>query len=159
MTMAMALSMTSPGGIFLGDNNPFAQLVEGYASHGSGVAEEAANSGDDGGGIGVCPNCAILPVRIGDAFITDARRVALAIQFSVDSGARSLAMATGGISHNESVREAIAYAEQNGTVIVGAAGDENAYHHNFPAVENRILYVHSVRADNQNEKMALPAAF
>ena len=137
---------------FSGDNNPFAQLVEGYASHGSGVAEEAANSGDDGGGIGVCPNCAILPVRIGDAFITDARRVALAIQFSVDSGARSLAMATGGISHNESVREAIAYAEQNGTVIVGAAGDENAYHHNFPAVENRILYVHSVRADNQNEK-------
>lgn len=137
---------------FSGDNNPFAQLVEGFASHGSGVAEEAANSGDDGGGIGVCPNCSIIPVRIGDAFIADARRVALAIQFSVDSGARSLAMATGGISHNDSVREAIDYAEQNGTVIVGAAGDENSYHHNFPAVENRILYVHSVRADNQNEK-------
>jgi hypothetical protein len=136
---------------FSGDNNPFAQLQTGFANHGSGVADEAAGAAGDGGSLGMCPNCAILPIRLGDAFITDGRRIALSIHFAVDSGARALAMATGGLSHNDSVREAVDYAEKHGVVIVGAAGDENSYHRNFPAVENKVLFVHSIRGNNQNE--------
>jgi len=136
---------------FSGDNDPYAALESGYADHGSGVMKEAAGLGDDGGGIGMCPNCAIVPIRIGDAFVADGHRVAMAINYSVDIGARSIGMATGGLTHDVGVRQAVNYAESHNVVLVGAAGDENGYHHNVPAVENRILYVHSIRGNNQNE--------
>ena len=40
-------------------------------------------------------------------------------------------MAVGALSNSDATTEAARYAWDMGTVLVGAAGDENAYHHNF----------------------------
>ncbi len=125
---------------------------EEYGTHGSGVMETIGAEGEGGGGdIGVCPNCAILPVRVGHAFISDAGRVAQAIVFAVDSGASVINMSIGALSHSAAVDRALAWAEDNGVVTVGAAGDENAYHHNYPSVVSTVLYAHSIRADTMDE--------
>ena len=133
------------------DNDPFAELETGYASHGTGVAREAASSADDGSGVGVCPNCAIVFVRVGDSFISDGDRVALGLSYARAIGADVAAMAIGAISHPEAARRSVDEADASGMVLVGAAGDENAYHRNFPAVQAPILYVHSVRGDTMQE--------
>ena len=44
------------------DNDPWNDYDDGFGTHGTGVMREAAAEGDNGGDIGACPNCAILPV-------------------------------------------------------------------------------------------------
>jgi hypothetical protein len=123
-----------------------------YGTHGSGVMEDIGAEGDGGGGdIGVCPNCAILPVRVGHAFISDAARVGQAIVFAVDSGASVINMSIGALSHSQAVDQALAYAHERGVVISAAAGDENAYHQNYPAMSPNVLYAHSIRSDIMDE--------
>lgn len=140
---------------FAQDNDPWNTYNDGYGTHGTGVMKDAGAEGNDGGDIGTCPNCAILPVRIGDTFITDGTRAGQGITFAVDSGANVIGMAIGALSHPSSTTSALEYARQNDVLIVAATGDENAYHHNFPAMIGDNLYVHSVRGDNANEDGAV----
>ena len=53
------------------DNDAFHTYYEGFGDHGSGVAREAAAEGENGGHIGTCPNCSIVPLRVGETFLTD----------------------------------------------------------------------------------------
>ncbi len=135
---------------FGNDNDAYNDWDHNYGTHGTGVMREAAaegkNLGEPGGGtIGVCPNCAILAVRIGDSFVTDGQRAGEGVVFAVDSGAVVVNLAVGALSNPASTTSAAAYAFDQGTLIVGAAGDENAYHHNFPAVLDNVVYVHSIK--------------
>ncbi len=134
------------------DNDPFASYQQGYASHGTGVMKTAAQEGGDGGGIGICPNCPILPLRTGDTFITDGDRVGLAYAYAADRGVRVIGSAIGALSHPEQAADAIEYADSRGITMVAAAGDENSYHHNFPSADDPILYVHTVRPDNSSNE-------
>lgn len=134
------------------DNDPYAALQVGEAAeHGTGVMEGAAAGGDDGGDVGTCPNCAIVPIRIGDSFVVSGDRVGMGLVYAATVPVDAAAMAIGAMSHPAHTRAAIRYAWDNGIVLVGAAGDEMSYHHNFPAAEDPIIYVHSIRGDNQNE--------
>jgi hypothetical protein len=135
---------------FAWDNDPYA-VPGGSAYHGSGVMRNAAAEGGNGGSIGTCPGCSILPIRIGDGFITDGDRIAMAIAYATDRGARAIGMAIGGLTLPESVYQAVAYADAHGVVLVANPGDENSYHRNLPGVVDPILYVHSVRSEGQNE--------
>ncbi len=137
---------------FENDNDAWNTFDTDYGTHGNGVMRDAAATGDDGGNdIGVCPNCALLPVRIGDVFIVDGQRAAAGIAYAVDAGAKVVAMANGGVSTPEMARQAAKYAHDNDVVIVAAAGDENTYHHNVPAVLDDILYVHSIRPEGADD--------
>ncbi len=128
------------------DNDPYA--VPGVASyHGSGIMRDAA--GADGSG--VCPSCSVLPVRVGDGFVTDADRIAMGISYATDQGARAIGMALGGMTLNRMLRDAVAYADREGVVMVANPGDENSYHRNLPGVVDPIFYVHAVRGNNQKE--------
>ncbi|MGB0638683.1 MAG: S8 family serine peptidase [Myxococcota bacterium] len=138
------------------DNDAWHDWSRSHGTHGTGVMREAAAEGKDlgessGGSIGVCPNCSILPVRVGDSFVTDGQRAGEAIMFAVDSGAVVVNLAVGALSNPTMTTEAAAYAFDNGALIVGAAGDENAYHHNFPAVLDNAVYVHSIRHNTAND--------
>jgi len=135
---------------FGNDNDAFNDWDEGNGTHGTGVMKEAAAEGKNlgessGGRIGVCPNCAILPLRIGDAFVTDGLRAGEAITYAADMDSVVINLAVGALSNPASTTAAAAYAFDKGTLLVGAAGDENAYHHNFPAVLDNAVYVHSIR--------------
>jgi len=122
-----------------------------YGTHGDGVARSIGSEGGDGDGrIGVCPNCMVLPVRLGDTFITDGTRAAEGIVFAADAGAVSMSLAIGALTNPDVATQAAAYAYDQGLTLVGAAGDENAYHRNFPAMLPDVLYVHSIRHDTLN---------
>lgn len=126
------------------DNDPYADLEKGHSSHGTGVARTIGEPGGDGGELGVCPNCAVLPLRYGDTFISDGDRAGLAIAYAADRGVQAVAMAIGSLTQPGFVEQAIDYADAKGVVLVAAAGDENSWHHNLPAAEDPVLYVHTV---------------
>ena len=141
---------------FGGDNDAWNDWDEGYGTHGTDVMKEAAAEGKNlgeapGGRIGICPNCSILPVRIGDSFVTDGQRSGEAIVFAVESGAVAVNLAIGALSNPAMTTAAAAYAFDNGTLLVGAAGDENSYHHNFPAMLDNAVYVHSIRHNTPDD--------
>ena len=138
---------------FANDNDPYHEFSDGFGTHGSGVVEDMAAEGGDeeNGSIGQCPNCAVLPVRIGDTFVTEGGRTALGIAYAVERGAVGLNLAVGALSNPDLTRAAVKWARERGVNIVGAAGDENAYHHNFPAMLDGIFFVHSVRSNTEDE--------
>jgi hypothetical protein len=138
---------------FADDNDPYHEYNDDFGTHGSGVIEDMANEGGDeeDGSIGQCPNCAVLPVRIGDTFVTDGSRVAMGIAYAVDRGAIAVNLSVGALTNPDAAIAAAAWARKSGASIVGAAGDENAYHHNFPAMMDGILYVHSIHSNTDDE--------
>ena len=130
------------------DNDPWQDYQSGYGDHGDGVMEDMGNEGGDGdGNIGVCPNCAVLPIRITDTFVVDGTRSAESIGYAADVGAVAASMAHGSLSDPAVVREMTAYAFENGLTLVGVAGDENSYHAMYPAVHDNIIFTHSIRYD------------
>lgn len=136
------------------DNDAFHTHYDGFGNHGTGVARSAAAEGDNGGEIGHCPNCSIVPLRVGDSFITDGGRCAEAIAYGTDMGVSGITMAVGALSNSDATTAAAEYAWDMGTLLVGAAGDENAYHHNFPAVLDDVLYVHSITWNTRNNPVS-----
>jgi hypothetical protein len=118
------------------------------------MEDVGAEGGDNNGKIGVCPNCAILPLRVGDTFVVDGGRVGEAIAYAADMNVDVMGLAVGALSNPELTMDALAYAHDQGMLMVGAAGDENSYHHNFPAVHGDFLYVHSVHYDSSKREDA-----
>ena len=136
---------------FENDNDPFATNASNYGDHGTGVLEDAGAEGGNGGRIGVCPNCAVLPIRVGDSFVTTGPHIAQAILFATEHGAASIAMALGGMTDSEFVQAAVDYAAERGTLVVAAAGDETSFHRNWPAALPGVLNVHSIAPSNRDD--------
>ncbi len=137
------------------DNDPYNEYNDGYGTHGTGVMREAAAEPENGGDIGVCPNCAVLPLRHGDTFITDGGRVAEAVTYAADAGAVVIVLATGALSSGEGTEAAVQYAWSKDMLVAGVTGDENAYHHNYPAVIDHALYSHSVTHNTGDDDNAV----
>lgn len=141
------------------DNDPYTEYPDGYGTHGTGVMREVGAEPGNGGDIGVCPNCAILPLRHGDTFITDGNRVAEAIVYAADMGSVGIVLATGALSNSESTERAVAYAWDLDMLVAGVTGDENSYHHNYPAVIERAIYSHSVSHNTNDDDNAVYSYF
>jgi hypothetical protein len=141
---------------FEDDNDPWCDGQGDFALHGTLVAETAAAEGGDESDdtIGVCPNCAVLPLRVGDGFVTDGFRVGMALTYASDSSSSVASLAIGDVFTPTLVDAAFLYAHRGGVTIVAAAGDENSYHVNYPAVQNDGIVVHSIRANNADENGA-----
>lgn len=134
------------------DNDPYDDTRFG---HGTGEAETSAEEGDDGdGGIGVCPSCTVVSLRVGDSFIADSQRFAEAALYATDLGASVVQEALGTLNHSDHVTAALEYAWTHGVTVIGSAADETAYHHNMPGVNHHTVYVHSVRYDADDREDA-----
>ncbi len=130
---------------FADDNNAYDDTRFG---HGTGEARDSAAEGNNGrGGIGVCPECSILMVRVADSFVCDANDFGGAVVFAVDSGASLVQEALGAINMTPFARDAIEYAYNNNVAIVASAADELSFHHNMPGTNNHTLYVHAIVFD------------
>lgn len=94
--------------------------------HGTFIAGVIGAAGDDGIGVaGVCWSCEVLPVKVMDADGNGGSgAVAQGVRWAVDQGARVINMSVGGARNPAVLREAIAYAEQRGVLVVAAAGNE-----------------------------------
>ncbi|MFT4975691.1 MAG: hypothetical protein ACI8S6_001578 [Myxococcota bacterium] len=126
------------------DNDAYHSWDDSHGTHGNGVLREVGAEAENGGDVGVCPNCALLPLRQGDTFITDGSRVAEAILYAADAGAAGIVLATGALSNSETTIAAVDYAWERGMLVAAVAADENSYHHNFPAMNDHALYIHSI---------------
>lgn len=130
---------------FWNDNNAY---DDNRFGHGNGEARDSGAEGNNGiDGIGVCPECTILMVRVGDSFVTDANDFGDGVIFGVDSGAKVIQEALGTINNTPHGIHAIEYAYANNTVIIASAADELSFHHNMPGTNNHTVYVHAIVHD------------
>ena len=74
-------------------------------------------------GVGVCPNCRLLSIKAGDEAIDRPDRVAEAIAFAADSGAKVIDVTDASIAEAPVLAAAIDYAYQHGAVLVWASND------------------------------------
>jgi hypothetical protein len=127
---------------FLDNNNdPYDDVNYG---HGTGEARDSTAEANNGGDVGTCPNCMVLPIRVGDSFIADSRAFAEGVIFAVDSGAQVVQEALGTINNMEFAKQAIHYAYYSGVPVIASAADEESFHHNFPAANEHTITVNSV---------------
>ena len=113
--------------------------------HGTGEAGDMAGSaGSTGNGVGACPSCRVLPVRVGTSFIAASNAFAQGVAFAVDSGATIVSEALGAIDHTASATQAIDYASAHGVPIVASSADEESEHANLPSsMSNQVIDVNS----------------
>ena len=124
------------------NNNPFDDV---HYDHGSGEAEDSTGAADSlGNGVGACPNCMVLPIRVGQSFIAEGSEFARAVLFAVDSGASVIQEALGTMDETTAAAQAVDYANRHGVPVVASAADEEAAHHNEPGNLPGTIVVNSV---------------
>ncbi|MHB8339663.1 MAG: S8 family serine peptidase [Mycobacteriales bacterium] len=122
-------------------NNPFDDV---HYDHGTGEAEDSTGVANSSGQeVGACPDCMVLPIRVGDSFITDSDNFAQGVLFAVDSGAKVIQEALGTLDITTVTRQAVNYALAHGVPIVASAADEEAEHHNLPGYLAHTIVVNS----------------
>src|SRR5205823_4087597 len=94
--------------------------------HGTGEARDSNAEANNGGDLGTCPNCMVLPLRVGESFIADANRFAQAVLYATDTGADVVQEALGTLNAPRFARQAIEYAYRRGVTVIASAADEAA---------------------------------
>ncbi|MFO0745622.1 MAG: S8 family serine peptidase [Myxococcota bacterium] len=123
--------------------------------HGNGEARDSSAEGNNGiGDIGVCPNCTVVMMRVGDSFVADVNNFAQGVVYSVDNGVSVVQSALGAVNYTQFARQAIDYAYANNVAVVTSAADELSYHHNFPGSGEHSLYVHAVQYDGNSPELS-----
>jgi len=116
--------------------------------HGTAVAALAAGSSSDAPG--VAPSANILSIRVTDATSTsDTFTIAQAIVAAVDAGAKVINVSLGGYSTSATLTAAIGYAVERGSIIVAAAGNDQAAQLVWPAADPRVISVGAVDGAGQ----------
>jgi hypothetical protein len=128
-------------------NDPYDDVQYG---HGSGEAKDSTAEADTGGTVGTCPNCMVMPLRVGESFVADANRFAEAALYATDEGADVIQEALGTYNAPYFARQAIEYAYQHGTTVIASAADEAAEHHNQPGALPDTIVVNSVNQPEEN---------
>ncbi len=135
---------------FWDDNNPYDDtLFDGY-SHGTQEARMLGGEGNDGDStIGTCPNCLVVPLRVGDSFIADVNNFAMATLYAADNGIQVVSSALGTLNNSVLSQESVRYANELGVTVIASAADECSYHNNLPSVNEGAVYVHALRYDSR----------
>jgi hypothetical protein len=139
------------------DNDPLDDVSYG---HGTGEARDSTAEADNGGDLGTCPNCMVLPVRVGDSFVADGNSFGQGVVFAVDSGAHVVQEALGAVNNPQFAADAIKYAVDNDVPVIASAADEESFHHNFPAANPYTIVVNSVtRAGSLGPLVMTPPSY
>ena len=123
------------------NNDPFDDVQYG---HGTGEAEGSNGEANTTQNLGTCPDCMVLPLRVGESFIADDNRFAEAALYAVDRGASVVSEALGTLNSSYFARQAVEYAYRHGVVVIASAADEAAEHHNQPGALPDTIVVNSV---------------
>lgn len=125
-------------------------LIEGsrdgdYSGHGTAVAGLIASNRPFAPGI--APGSEVLSLRVldgkgqGDAFT-----LSEAIVLAVDNGARVINMSLGGYGDSQVMRQAVAYAAEQGVALVAASGNDGVGELTYPAAYPSVIGVSAVDA-------------
>lgn len=123
------------------DNDPFDEVQFG---HGTGEARDSTAEMNNGGSVGVCPNCMVMHMRVGDSFIADVNDFAEGLLYAADNGASLIQSALGTLNNTRFAQEAINYAYRRGVTLIASAADESAGHHNQPSVLEHAVTVNNI---------------
>jgi serine protease len=120
--------------------------------HGTHIAGTIAQSTDNGLGVaGIAFGCSIMPVKVMDANGTgDHFAIAAGIHFAVENGARVLNLSFGSSGDSRTLRNAVAWAYQQGATIVCSAGNDfrNGNPRIYPAAyDDYCIAVGAIRYD------------
>ncbi|HWS31865.1 MAG TPA: S8 family serine peptidase [Actinoplanes sp.] len=115
--------------------------------HGTIVASLIAAKTNNGAGIaGVCAQCEILPVKVlnseGEGYYSD---IANGIIWAAKQNAKIINLSLGGKGSAAVLRDAVAYANLRGALVVAAAGNDGKTSYTYPAAYTDVL---SVGANN-----------
>ncbi|MFO0546821.1 MAG: FG-GAP-like repeat-containing protein [Polyangiaceae bacterium] len=125
------------------DNDPYDDTRYG---HGTGEARDSTSRANNGmGSAGGCNECRVLPLRVGDSFITDVNDFAQAVFYATDMKVKLVQSALGTVNNSRFTQAALDYAYDHGVLTVASMADENARHHNMPTVSNHTLPVHAIQ--------------
>ena len=136
------------------NNDPFDDVQYG---HGTGEARDSTAEANNGGDLGTCPNCRVLPLRVGESFIADSNRFAQAVLYATDSGTDIVQEALGTLNESHFTRQAIDYAYYHGVTVIASAADEAAEHHNEPSALSHVIVVNSVTKYDSTFSSAPPS--
>jgi hypothetical protein len=123
------------------NNNPYDDV---HYGHGTGEALDSNAEANNGGDVGSCPNCMVLPLRVGESFVADVNRFAQAVLYATDNGGYVIQEALGTLNSSLFARQAIDYAYNHGVAVIASAADEAAEHHNPPGSLPHTILVNSV---------------
>jgi thermitase len=120
-----------------------------FGGHGTHVAGIAAANENGTGVVGVCPQCTIMPLRVGYSLIIDGQETGIidtfaaaqATVYAVDNGADVINMSFGGPSETQVLTEAINYATEKGVIVIVAAGNNNSDFGGYPAMNENVITV------------------
>lgn len=93
--------------------------------------------------LGVCPGCAVMPVKV----VADGSREAMKIDsaegivWAVDHGARILNLSFGGTDRSQVQEDAIRYALARGAIVIASAGNEGTTEPQYPAALDGVISV------------------
>lgn len=125
-----------------GNNDPADEVRYG---HGTGEAKDSAGEADNGADIpGTCPNCMMLPIRVGMSFIASDNDFGEGVLFALASGADVVQEALGTVDNTPLAGQALRQAWEEGVPVIASAADEASYHHNYPAAHEYTINVNSV---------------
>ena len=119
--------------------------------HGTWVSSVIGALGDNGVGIaGYCWHCSIMPVRVAEGREGGALASSIAggIRWAVDHGARIINVSLASNGYDIGELGAVEYAEDNGVIVVGAAGNTGSSDPLYPAGYPGVL---SVAGTDEND--------
>ena len=134
---------------YFNDNDPADDTGFG---HGTGSSKDGMSEGDNmQGDIGTCPDCTVMMLRVGDAFVPEVNHWSMAVAYAVDIGASVVNISGGGGLSNPTLsRDAIEYAWKNDVTIIASNSDLDSFHHNLPNTNDHVISVHAISYDSQN---------
>ncbi|WP_127548459.1 S8 family serine peptidase [Actinoplanes sp. OR16] len=111
--------------------------------HGTAVASLIAARGNNAKGMaGVCWSCRILPVKVLGANGSGTQSVvASGIIWAADKGAKIINASLGGTGDVKALRDAVAYAQRKGAIVVASAGNEAVSTRHYPAAYPGVIAV------------------
>jgi subtilisin family serine protease len=122
----------------------------GHGTHVTGTIAQTTNNGI--GVAGVAFDTTIMPVKVLNAAGSGTYQwIADGIYYAVDNGADIISMSLGGSSPSATLEAAVAYAYNNGVVVISASGNDNGAV-GYPAAYNN--YVIAVGATQYDETRA-----
>jgi serine protease len=129
-----------------GDDDPY-PVSEGE-NHGTHVGGIAAGGTDNGIGHAGISNCSMVSARaLGESGGGALSDIADAITWSTDLGAEIINLSLGGGGFTQTLKNAVNYAESNGSLPIAAAGNDGQNSVSYPAAYEECLAVSALDSD------------
>jgi thermitase len=130
------------------NQDEFADDDAGHGTHVAGIVAAAINDGS--GMAGLCPACRIMPVKVLNAHSMGTwSNLAQGILFAADNGARVINLSLGSALPSQTLQAAIRYAQDQGALVVAAAGNHASAAAYYPAALDGVIAVAATNAHDQ----------